>query len=443
MTALPAAAQDRLFAIVPNAFVDPTHADSALFEIDTRPAFIGQVRRRVPLPQQEGPADVVTVDRGRYLVWTEGIATRVNFYDIVSGQIGAVYPAVGLNAHILAGDPGRLRVFVSSDAGVTILDGASGEVRAVAMTSPGLVSAGAYSPGRNRLFVAKRGTLGGHSTVDVIDVERGVVERTMTLGDQPVTDIAVDRIGSRLFVAADASAADSRLGLDVYAAETGALLAHREIPGRPQFARYAPLLLDESRGRVLVKSVANEAGYLAVTAFDVETATPLGTIVGQWLDALAGALPMQWLQGPRSPVYVLSGVQSPFTGCDLRFEVRNPETGLLQRNLDVSRDWSGTPAGSVCAAQLALMSPPAAPTVAASVQGAQVTLTWTDIADATHYDLEAGSAPGLANLLTSAGHAPTSLTVDGVPPGTYYVRVRAINWVGRSLPSQEVQVVVP
>jgi len=60
----------------------------------------------------------------------------------------------------------------------------------------------------------------------------------------------------------------------------------------------------------------------------------------------------------------------------------------------------------------------------------------------THYVVEAGSAPGLANLavLYTTG-APTSLAVTA-PPGLYYVRVRAVNAYGVSVPSDEVVLLV-
>jgi predicted phage tail protein len=61
---------------------------------------------------------------------------------------------------------------------------------------------------------------------------------------------------------------------------------------------------------------------------------------------------------------------------------------------------------------------------------------------ATQYEIEAGSAPGLADLATVRVTDP-QLVVDGVPTGTYYVRVRAINTIGKSGASREVQVVVP
>ncbi len=76
----------------------------------------------------------------------------------------------------------------------------------------------------------------------------------------------------------------------------------------------------------------------------------------------------------------------------------------------------------------------------------RVTLTWTAPASggvATAYLVAAGSAPGLSNLaVISTGGTSTTYAVVA-PPGTYYVRVRAINGAGLGPPSNEIVVVVP
>ncbi len=89
---------------------------------------------------------------------------------------------------------------------------------------------------------------------------------------------------------------------------------------------------------------------------------------------------------------------------------------------------------------------PAAPTaLAATVTGATVSLSWTPPAGAiTGYVLEAGSAPGLADLVGGLALGPTpSFATTNVPRGTYYVRVRAANGALVSAPSAETVVVVP
>jgi predicted phage tail protein len=91
--------------------------------------------------------------------------------------------------------------------------------------------------------------------------------------------------------------------------------------------------------------------------------------------------------------------------------------------------------------------PPNAPqNLAATVSGSTVTFTWTPPAvtgnnAATGYVIEAGSATGLANLAT-APVTGTSRSFSGVPPGTYFVRVKAVNGAGSSGSSNEVTVTV-
>jgi Tol biopolymer transport system component len=77
-----------------------------------------------------------------------------------------------------------------------------------------------------------------------------------------------------------------------------------------------------------------------------------------------------------------------------------------------------------------------------TVTGSSISLSWTAPASGgapTSYTIEAGSAPGLANLATVAtGSTATTFNAPGVASGTYYVRVRATNATGASGPSNEV-----
>jgi len=90
--------------------------------------------------------------------------------------------------------------------------------------------------------------------------------------------------------------------------------------------------------------------------------------------------------------------------------------------------------------------PPGAPDdFAAVVNGSAVTFSWTAPATggaAGAYVLEAGSGPGLSDLARVPVNG-TSLSAPNVPPGTYFVRVRAVNNAGTGDASAELQVVVP
>lgn len=73
-----------------------------------------------------------------------------------------------------------------------------------------------------------------------------------------------------------------------------------------------------------------------------------------------------------------------------------------------------------------------------------VAFSWLPSAGATTYIVEAGSAPGLADLANSdLGSAAPSFTTASVRAGTYFVRLRAQNSCGVSATSNEVTLVVP
>jgi hypothetical protein len=89
-------------------------------------------------------------------------------------------------------------------------------------------------------------------------------------------------------------------------------------------------------------------------------------------------------------------------------------------------------------------APPPAPVgLGSSVSGSTVTLAWiAPPGPVTGYVIEGGSASGLSNLATLPIGALTTMSFPGIPPGTYYVRIRAVNALGRGVASDEVTVVV-
>lgn len=90
-----------------------------------------------------------------------------------------------------------------------------------------------------------------------------------------------------------------------------------------------------------------------------------------------------------------------------------------------------TPAGGICA-----IAPPAPLGVVAHNSGVNALISWDRSPSATTYVLEAGTAPGFANLFQGFVGPVTSLAAIG-PVGTYYTRVRAANACGVSAPSPD------
>lgn len=94
------------------------------------------------------------------------------------------------------------------------------------------------------------------------------------------------------------------------------------------------------------------------------------------------------------------------------------------------------------------IAPPALPAapqnLTATVAGSVITFAWQPPAGSpvTGYHLEAGTAPGLANLATLPMGTATSFVTPPVPNGDYYVRVRAENAAGIGPASTEVRAVV-
>lgn len=101
----------------------------------------------------------------------------------------------------------------------------------------------------------------------------------------------------------------------------------------------------------------------------------------------------------------------------------------------------GAPTSEVMINVGGVPAPPSAPrSLSSSVSGSTLTLSWQApvLGTPTSYVLEAGTASGLSNITTlDLGSAATTFVVAGVPPGTYYVRLRARSAQGVSPVSNE------
>ena len=81
--------------------------------------------------------------------------------------------------------------------------------------------------------------------------------------------------------------------------------------------------------------------------------------------------------------------------------------------------------------------------LAYQVNGRNVTLTWRVTPPVESFVIEVGSTSGLSDVgRFSTGFAVASVTAVGVPPGTYFVRVRGANGTALGAASNEVVIVV-
>jgi len=107
----------------------------------------------------------------------------------------------------------------------------------------------------------------------------------------------------------------------------------------------------------------------------------------------------------------------------------------------------GVPSNDVTMVVGNVPAPPSEPTILpTTVAGNVVTLRWEApyFGPVTDYILEAGSVPGASNIaVLRLGSTATTMTIPGVPPGRYYLRLRAVNALGVSAQSRELELVVP
>ena len=84
------------------------------------------------------------------------------------------------------------------------------------------------------------------------------------------------------------------------------------------------------------------------------------------------------------------------------------------------------------------MRPTGAVRVTATARdGQSLEVRWEAAAGATGYRVEVGTGSGLANVASTNAGAVTSHVVNGLTPGTYYVRVRSLSSTATSHPSNE------
>ncbi len=132
-------------------------------------------------------------------------------------------------------------------------------------------------------------------------------------------------------------------------------------------------------------------------------------------------------------------------GSQTSFAAAAPPATYYVRGRAVNACGTSAPSGEVSLTVGASDPLPAAPTgLSATVTGSTVQFAWTAPAGpVSGYMLEAGLDVGLATLGSFAVGATPAMTVAGVPPGVYVVRVRALNAAGSGPPSPDLVLRVP
>jgi hypothetical protein len=358
---------------------------------------------------------------GRWLVRALDAGTsgsvRLAVRDLVTG-VTQTFTAPG---RLELGNPSRPELYLNDPNGVFSL-GLHGTRRYGGAECALSYAVGASGDGR-RLFMNCQGTPTVAAGTRVFDVESGQV-----VGVLPPIVIGEPNVDGSVVYGVDQITGPPRLlRFDV---ATGMLAAEVPIPASPTSPAGSvyDVLFDRDRSRVLV--VTGEA----VQAFD---ATTLDRVA--WSNPVTGPALSEWIvsvsfDDVESRLYVVRG-----SAATPLYTYAVFDTASLRQTLTVT----DVPLGQFVA--LRKPRPPAG--LASQVAASSVVLSWSaggPPAAVTRYVLEVGSAPGLNDIFTGLDVGlQTSFAASGVPPGRYYVRVRAGNYTGLSAPSNEAVVQVP
>jgi hypothetical protein len=464
LLAVPALAQERIELLT---FVNN---QSHMVELDASVTGFGAVRAVTPVPNGLEPAgdyrgrhgDIVAVAGGRYLAWV-GFGPLLAFDRRTRTLLDATSllptDASGsrlVNNVLLANDSHHPRLFIAGQPAFRTAGRAPAELWAIDLqgaaprrvgTSDQLIESAAYAADTDELFYLDGVFENGARVtwVVVVNATTGHELRRWKLSGV-VSAIRTDASGRIVWV--------DHYGLEALDAVTGVTLATSD--------RFfvANTIVDAPRQLLLVR----QGDFLV--AVDPLMLTEIGRTriafmpPDQGMSRTAQSLPGRWMTG----AYTVRTetrqtlISAGRTGSNDVFEftcnaiavdalhangARRETADILARLGPGGSVVGGRFSGLTCRAPAVLVRSPFAPTnVTSTVTGSTVQLAWKDPGDTTEFELEFGFAPGQRAGSARLGRA-TSIAIPGVPPGVYYVRVKALNEVGPSPASADVRVVVP
>lgn len=422
-------AQQRLFAIVVNQ--PRGNSTTSLVEARIESGQISDVRPLTVL-NGSGSTPVVT-GGGQFVTWahSQGSLHSLAVYDRRAGTAQLLpYPSVGAIS-----DPTEVRLFVPADSGLTRLTPAGAFVfpntaglhyPSVSPDGRRLLALAAISAGPPALWELRAFDTASGSPLGAMAVGVAPTQTKLAADERSVWVLSFPPVGNGHTIVLRQ--------LDVPSATQ--LLA-TTIAVSPYYGAINASLvgLDDTHGRI----------FVALTDFNLGVSNH-GQLIT--LDTDSGAevarvdlegVSTSFLDVGSGRVLTLSAslASRPVSSC------RNTtlRTVAVDTGLEVTRSLVDTDA---CLA-VAFAAPPPAPVLAAPVvtPARSVVLNWARSAELiAQFTVEAGTGPGLADIavLPVTG---TTLTVPNVPVGSYYVRVKAWNDIGSSVPSNEIAVTVP
>jgi hypothetical protein len=230
----------------------------------------------------------------------------------------------------------------------------------------------------------------------------------------------------------------------------------------PSAIMYAFISFSSCSGAPIPPSADDVAGIRAIYPPSGPTPTsPPGVPNGLTATAVGSTVTLTWgapTTGGAPTAYIIEAGSGPGLANLANFSTGNTATTFSASGVGAGAYYvrvratnpvgtSGPTADALLVVGGACSGPPLAPTgfTLTFNSGGTVSFNWNAAAGATTYIIEAGSAPGAANLANAnLGSSATSATFSGVGGGTYFVRLRSANACGTSgNTSNEVTLVVP